>query len=253
MISAVISLLAGHLAAGILWVTAAISLSHRLPESFVRFCTGASAAAAFVAGALASGDARWIWLALGATSIGWYAWLHTRAPAKLVALLVLLVATLAFPAPAFVDAITAAWWLSAAGSASSALLLGAVSVTMVLGHWYLVDTSLSIGPLKSGAFWFWVAVVGRWLAVGAALLFGGFELLRISRAADIIFSTTGLFFMFRSLVGLGAPLVLAGLIWQTVKMRSTQSATGLLYVALILVFFGELISHFLRYTTRFPL
>ena len=70
---------------------------------------------------------------------------------------------------------------------------------------------------------------------------------------DLFFSTNALFFLFRILVGLAAPLLLAGLIWQTVKIRSTQSATGLLYVALALVLFGELISHFLFILTGFPL
>ncbi len=59
--------------------------------------------------------------------------------------------------------------------------------------------------------------------------------------------------MFRSLMGLAAPLMLSVLIWQTVKMRSTQSATGLLYVALILVLFGELVSQFLLVRTGYPL
>jgi hypothetical protein len=87
------------------------------------------------------------------------------------------------------------------------------------------------------------------VAVFAALSFGGWEMLRVARTADIMFSTNGLFFLFRSLMGLGAPLLLAVLIWQTVKIRSTQSATGLLYVLLVLVLFGELISSFLRVAT----
>ena len=124
---------------------------------------------------------------------------------------------------------------------------------MVLGHWYLVDTRLAITPLKSGAWWFWVALIARWSAVGAVLLYGGWEVLRVSRAADLLLSTNGLFFSFRSLMGLAAPLLLAGLIWQTVKIRSTQSATGLLYVALILVLFGELVSQFLLVATGYPL
>jgi hypothetical protein len=144
-------------------------------------------------------------------------------------------------------------WVAAGSSLSSALLLGAVTVTMVLGHWYLVDTSLSIAPLRDGARFVSLAVAARWAAVAAALAFGGWEMLRIGRAADVILSTNGLFFFFRSLMGLGAPLLLAFLIWQTVKIRSTQSATGLLYVLLVLVLFGELISSFLRFTTGHPL
>jgi len=108
-------------------------------------------------------------------------------------------------------------WLTVAGGVSSSLLLGAVSVTMILGHWYLVDTSLAITPLKKGAFWMWVAVLSRWATVAAVLFYGGWEVLHIGRAADLIWSTNGLFFLFRTLMGLAAPLLLAGLIWQTVR------------------------------------
>ncbi len=186
-------------------------------------------------------------------AFAWYLALRARSESpKALALLVLAAAILVPVLTAGAEASTETW-VAILSSLSSALLLGAVAVTMILGHWYLVDTSLSIAPLRDGALWVSLAVGARFLAVAAALVFGGWEILRISRAADIMFSTNGLFFLFRSLMGLGAPLLLAGLIWQTVKIRSTQSATGLLYVLLILVLFGELISSFLRVATGHPL
>ena len=43
-------------------------------------------------------------------------------------------------------------------------------------------------------------------------------------------------------MGFAGPVLAAILAWKTVQIRSTQSATGILYVALALVLFGELAS-----------
>ena len=40
--------------------------------------------------------------------------------------------------------------------------------------------------------------------------------------------------------------------WQTLKIPNTQSATGILYVAVILTFLGELVSHLLSQELRIP-
>jgi hypothetical protein len=246
--------LASHLAAGGLLLAGALSLFHRLPAGFLRFCSASSALLAAFAAIPGSSPLR-VRLAFAGLSLVAFVWYVTLARGKNrrpIALLAAIAAMLVLVLTAGAGASTAAW-IAILSSLSAALLLGAVAVTMILGHWYLVDTSLSIAPLRDGAFWVSLAVLARFLAVAAALVFGGWEILRIGRAADIIFSTNGLFFLFRTLMGLGAPLVLAGLIWQTVKIRSTQSATGLLYVLLILVLFGELISSFLRVATGHPL
>lgn len=259
MIAQVTSAVAAHLAAGSLLLTAMLGLAHRLPVGFVRFCTAACAALALFAALLdPSGLAvRIVWAGLGLVSFGWY--LTTRAfptaagIGRASSILAAAATAAAIAYSALTHAGSAPCWLAVGGSASSSLLLGAVTVTMVLGHWYLVDTSLSIAPLADGARWFAAAVLTRWSEVAAALVYGGWETLRVGRPADWILSTNGLFFLFRSLMGLGAPLVLAGLVWQTVRIRSTQSATGLLYVALILVLFGELVAEFLHVLTGYPL
>ncbi len=255
MIGQVTAGLAFHLAAGGLLLAAILSLFHRLPAGFLRFCTASSALLAGFAVIPSSSpaEARLAFAGISLVAVLWYLTLASRGESrKPLALLAAVVAILALVLAASAGARSPVW-VAVLSSLSAALLLGAVAVTMILGHWYLVDTSLSIAPLRDGALWVWLAVFARFSAVAAALLFGGWEILRISRAADVMFSTNGLFFLFRSLMGLGAPLLLAGLIWQTVKIRSTQSATGLLYVLLILVLFGELCSSFLRVATGHPL
>ena len=253
MIGEVTSLLAGHLAAGSLLVTAALALSNRLPTGFLRFCTALVMGAALFAAAAGTDSDRFAWAVTAVAALVWY-WALGRGRGGAGALAWLsAVCAIASPSLFVLLSDDPAPWLNLAGSLSSATLMGAVTVTMILGHWYLVDTNLSIAPLRDGALWLWIGVLARFSAVLTVLLFGGWEILRVSRFADIVLSTNALFFFFRSLMGLGAPLLLAGLIWQTVKIRSTQSATGLLYVALILVLFGELVSQFLLVTTGYPL
>jgi hypothetical protein len=243
------------MAAGTLFVLAALLMANRLPVGFVRFVTGASAGLAVAAALLTShpGAARWTWLALGALALAWYRASRNPASSTKLAAAAASIGSVLAPLAAGALAPSGPRWLQACGSASSALLLGAVTVTMVLGHWYLVDTTLEIAPLRDGARWLGIALAARFAVVAAALFLGGWETLRVSRFADIVFSTDGLFFLFRGLLGLGAPLLLAAFIGETVKIRSTQSATGLLYVALILVLFGELTSEFLRLRTGYPL
>ena len=256
MLWRVIAHFASHLAAGGLFVTAVLAFANQLPGAFLRFCTASAAGAAALAGFLDFGSTRWVWFGLALASGVWHIVLRKGAgTGKLAAGLAAIASVGALILAALLTSNSgeSGGGLAVAGAMSSALLLGAVTVTMLLGHWYLVDTSLSIAPLRDGALWFSVAIVLRWAAVLSVLGYGGWEVLRVSRAADLIFSTNGLFFMFRSLMGLAAPLLLSVLIWQTVKMRSTQSATGLLYVALILVLFGELVSQFLLVRTGYPL
>ena len=49
------------------------------------------------------------------------------------------------------------------------------------------------------------------------------------------------------------PLCLVYFIWRTVEIRSTQSATGILYVELFLVLAGELLAKHLRVFSDLPL
>jgi hypothetical protein len=48
------------------------------------------------------------------------------------------------------------------------------------------------------------------------------------------------------------PLALSYFIWRTAEMKSNQAATGLLYVALLFVLIGELLSSYLTVATGFP-
>jgi len=67
-----------------------------------------------------------------------------------------------------------------------------------------------------------------------------------------ILSTSGIFFWQRILFGLAAPAVLSYLTWETAKIQSTQSATGILYVDFFMVVVGEVLAKYLLLSTSVP-
>lgn len=120
------------------------------------------------------------------------------------------------------------------------LVLGASSVAMLLGHWYLVSPNLSITYLK-------VLTVGLILAI---LVRSGLLLEAMIAAGSRLdslrfFELYGMFFIQRVVLGLLLTLILSVLTYFCVKIRSTQSATGILYVVLVFCLIGEIIGSYL--------
>jgi hypothetical protein len=136
----------------------------------------------------------------------------------------------------------------AAGALLGGLFLGAVLLCMNLGHWYLVSRSLPFRFLARGALLFAGLAVARTALLGLAMAFHGGEAL----APLLSLERDALFFLFRVLWGIVGPLALSWFIWKTADMRSNQAATGLLYVALVFVLIGELLSSYLSVATGFP-
>ena len=64
---------------------------------------------------------------------------------------------------------------------------------------------------------------------------------------------TWLMIGFRWLAGLAGTLIFSLMAWQTLKIPNTQSATGILYAAVILTFLGELVALLLGVDMRYPL
>jgi|GEM_PF-136093 len=150
------------------------------------------------------------------------------------------------------------WWenlLFPGNFLASALLLGSASSTMVLGHWYLVTPDLSIDPLKTLSLLFINALALRLLLIllTMGLYWTGGETGNPLIPALLNLYRYGVFFWSRLMFGLITPLVFAYMIWETVKIRSTQSATGILYVTMLFVLVGELIAKFLLFVTAVPM
>jgi hypothetical protein len=161
---------------------------------------------------------------------GWI--LVLAAPATLAAALVWLESLADSAAPLFERLI---------GDATSAALLGTVLTAMLLGHFYLISPALSIRPLLRLLAALAVALVVRLLVDGVALARWTTE-----HSLGTLNTDVALWLPVRWLVGFLAPLVLTWMTWQTARIRSTQSATGILYVVVIFCFLGELTSLLLR-------
>jgi hypothetical protein len=126
---------------------------------------------------------------------------------------------------------------------TSAGVLGTAITAMLLGHSYLISPSLSIRPLRTLLAALAVAVLAR-LAVDGydlACWTGGHPLGRLK--GDV-----ALWLPLRWALGFAAPLALDWMAWQTARIRSTQSATGILYVVVIFCFLGELTGQLLSAT-----
>lgn len=130
---------------------------------------------------------------------------------------------------------------------TSGLLLGLVMTAMLLGHWYLNTPSMKLGPLKRLILAILVLVVIRSVVCGVGLTG---ELLAENEARN--FGWYSLLWL-RWLSGIFGVLFLGVMTWQTLKIPNTQSATGILYVAVMFSFLGELSSQLLSASATYPL
>lgn len=129
--------------------------------------------------------------------------------------------------------------------------MGAVSVSMVWGHWYLTEGSLPAWPLRDLA----------WLLIGTLAFQSAVLVLNLAIPERItptpanpvdasLFGNPA--FWLRVGVGIAFPGILAFLSLRTVQIRAMQSATGLLYICMGAVFAGEVLSKGLLFLTGKP-
>lgn len=139
-------------------------------------------------------------------------------------------------------------WMLSIGAILGALLLGAVHVSMVLGHWYLVMRQLSfehlqrmnlilVGTLAARVIWFLITLTSLEHTDPALAAY----------VLPSLWSVNGqLFFtLMRILWGLALPAVLAVMSLRCIAVRHNQAATGLLYLCEVSVLFGELFAAYL--------
>ncbi len=135
----------------------------------------------------------------------------------------------------------------------SALLLGSVTVGMLIGHWYLIDTGQSIEPFVRIFKFFLVSLIIQtvflvtlplclyWLGSIKSVL----NLKRLWEEHPLLLSG-------RFIVAQICPLILSGMIWKTLKIPQTMAATGLFYIALLGVFVGEILGRQIMALTSLP-
>ena len=145
--------------------------------------------------------------------------------------------------------------MTVASFLSSAALLGGACTAMILGHWYLVIPSLQVSHLQSIVKVHIASMVVRVVVVAAAVFLAivSWQPGTGPSFKGYILSVSGIFFWQRVLFGLVGPGLLSYLTWETAKIRSTQSATGILYVDFFTVVVGEVLAKYLLLATRVPL
>lgn len=180
--------------------------------------------------------------------IGSVIWLYEKRTAGRVALV--LVAALAlggaiFGGPSPLSSAGAATILRLLDPLTGGLVLGTTIAAMFLGHWYLNTPTMQLGPLRRLLAAMLIAVALRAGLCGAGLA--------LECSASSIPSAQWWFLALRWTSGIAIPLVLIWMTWKTLQIPNTQSATGILYVAVITTFTGELTSQLLSAHSTFPL
>jgi hypothetical protein len=133
------------------------------------------------------------------------------------------------------------------------LLLGAatagtVSLSMTLGHWYLVTPRLPGAPLRE-----MTGLLVALIVLQAVIILPALVLPR-----DDVMTTVDTpllenpFFWLRVGFGLVFPGVLAWMAFDSSGVRAMQSATGLLYIAMVLVICGEVVGKGLLFVSAIP-
>jgi hypothetical protein len=139
--------------------------------------------------------------------------------------------------------------LAALDRITGSLVLGSITTAMLLGHWYLNTPSMKLAPLQRLVIFMSVAIVARMLLGGVC---AGLEAHRLSLSGNLAAAWL-VFLSLRWLAGLIGTLGLAWMTWLTLKIPNTQSATGILYAAMILAFIGELTAQLMSVRGGYPL
>ena len=114
---------------------------------------------------------------------------------------------------------------------------GGVFAAMVLGHWYLVTPKLSTGPaLTLARLLMWVVA----LQLAAFVAWVGLGIGTTQAPLAPLTGPWALFVWLRLVVSLVFPLVVSWAAVQTVRTRSMESATGLLYINVGLIAAGTI-------------
>jgi len=185
--------------------------------------------------------------------IGAACWLYEKPRAGIAVLVAIAVLTLIgalHATPVAVAETTtnpAAWQaLAYADTVAAGLLLGITMAAMLLGHWYLNAPGMQMQPLVRLTAWLGAAVALR-TVVSAVGLWGFWS------SGGSLEPAEQIMLALRWLAGMGGTAVLVVMTWSTLKIPNTQAATGMLYVAVITTFLGELVGQLLSSGKAYPL
>jgi len=180
-------------------------------------------------------DGRIFWLQCGMAATAYFGsicWaLGRRRPGTISIFAIAGLGLLSLVADSYADAGVSGMSLQLIGGVSSALVLGSILTGMLLGHWYLTSPTMSTRPLRFFITMIVIACALRAVSTGIAW----------AAHQDLLQQTTQMIWISLRIAGaIIAPLIAAAMTHQVLKYRNTQSATGILFACLIMVFMGEM-------------
>lgn len=122
---------------------------------------------------------------------------------------------------------------------SSALYLGIITYAMILGHYYLVVPKLTVRPLIKSVVILWALMFLK-VASSCFELYEKWAFFTEGTRLGAGFSFNWLLLSMRWLWGYVVIAIMSYFVWKLVRMRSTQSATGIFYAMTFFVLVGEL-------------
>lgn len=125
------------------------------------------------------------------------------------------------------------------------LLIGSINNAMILGHFFLMIKGLPLETLVRAGRLVAVVVVAKITLFGAVLIWW-------DGASDVLLGPEIVWTAWRVMFGFVGPLVLLWMVKDTVRLKHTQAATGLLYVAVAFALMGELAAVYLELATGLP-
>jgi hypothetical protein len=126
--------------------------------------------------------------------------------------------------------------------------MGLSLMDMLLGHAYLNAAKMTMPPFARLNSALAIAMICR-----AILSVAGTVLVQAIHPSEMFWNLFGLYIGTRWLVGFIVPGIFVYMAHDCIKRRATQSATGILYVAGVLIFIGEIIGLYLMSETGMPL
>lgn len=196
------------------------------------------------------------WIATAGAVVSYFCaafWLYEKPRAGIWSLFVIGTLALvgALTATPLVDKPPTARTLCLFDAAVSGLVLGVTMAAMLLGHWYLNAPGMKIVPLQKLTLAIGAVTIVRAGITAAGLAHSGvLNPLGWSTAFEPVQT---MMLALQWLAGVVGTLILVAMTWSTLKIPNTQAATGMLYVAVITTFLGELVGQLLSVGSVFPL
>ena len=125
------------------------------------------------------------------------------------------------------------------------MVMGGINDAMILGHFYLMIRGLPLNALRRAGWFVGIVLIARMVLFGLVLLFW-------DGASEVLLGRELVWTTWRVAFGFFGPMVLLVMVAGTVKVKHTQAATGLLYVAVGFAIMGELAAVYLEIHTGLP-